>query len=91
LDYVHNENWPFNIEHTFTHQAGACNARNLALDQVESEWVFLNDDDNRFESDFIEKTFENIKIYGAKCVTNSYLQPHEKLIDTRVNQSSIFG
>jgi len=91
LDYVHNENWPFNIEHTFTHQAGACNARNLALAQVESEWVFLNDDDNRFESNLLEKTFENIKTYGAKCVTNSYLQSHEKLIDTRVNQSSIFG
>ncbi|MGL2994920.1 glycosyltransferase family 2 protein [Flavobacterium sp. TSSA_36] len=91
LDYLNDASWPFLIKHTFTHQTGACNARNLALAQVESEWVFLNDDDNRFEADLIEKTFENIKKYGEKCVTNSYLQPNEKLSDTFIIQSSIFG
>jgi hypothetical protein len=40
LDYLKNQTWPFIIKHSFTHQAGACNARNLALNQLESEWVF---------------------------------------------------
>lgn len=91
LDYLKNENWPFKIKHTFTHQAGACNARNLALSKVESEWVFLNDDDNRFEEDLLKKTIENIKKYGEKCITTSYLQPHEKLQYFSVHQTGIFG
>jgi hypothetical protein len=48
LEYIYNEKWPFKIQHFFIHQAGACNARNLALSHVESEWVFFADDDNRF-------------------------------------------
>lgn len=91
LDYLQNESWPFTIKHTFTHQAGACNARNLALKQVESEWVFLNDDDNRFDANLIEKTFDNIKKYGEKSVTTSYLQRNEKKNYLTINQSGIFG
>jgi hypothetical protein len=52
-----NQTWPFNIRHKFTHQTGACNARNLALSHVESEWVFFNDDDNKFSCDLIEIFF----------------------------------
>ncbi len=91
LDYLKNENWPFKIKHTFTHQAGACNARNLALSKVESEWVFLNDDDNRFEANLIKKTIENIIKYGEKCITTSYIQPHEKSQHFSVHQTGIFG
>lgn len=91
LDYLKNENWPFKIKHTFTHQAGACNARNVALAQVESEWVFLNDDDNRFEEDLIKKTIENIIKYGEKCITTSYIQRHEKLKHFSVHQTGMFG
>lgn len=91
LDYVNNEVWPFVIKHIFTHQAGACNARNLALAEVKSEWVFLNDDDNRFETDLLEKTVINIKNYAAKAVSASYLQYNEIKTDLTINQSSIFG
>lgn len=91
LDYLHTEKWPFVIKHTFTHQAGACNARNLALSQVESEWVFLNDDDNRFDVNLIEKVFENIKKYGVESVTTSYLQPNERPQKRIASQSGIFG
>ena len=91
LDYLKNENWPFKIKHTFTHQAGACNARNLALSKVDSEWVFLNDDDNRFEANLIKKTIENIIKYGEKCITTSYIQPHEKSQHFSVHQTGIFG
>lgn len=91
LDYIHNEIWPFVIKHTFTHQAGACNARNLALNQVESEWVFLNDDDNRFESDLIEKVFKNIEQYGILSLTTAYLQVNERKHNLNIHQSCIFG
>lgn len=69
LDYLKNENWPFKIKHTFTHQAGACNARNLALEQVESEWVFMADDDVRIEAQFIEKGLSFAKMYATKALT----------------------
>ncbi len=69
LDYLKNENWPFKINHTFTNQAGACNARNLALAQVESEWVFMADDDVRIEAQFIEKGLSFAKMYATKAIT----------------------
>ncbi|MFD2939596.1 glycosyltransferase family 2 protein [Flavobacterium notoginsengisoli] len=91
LDYLNNESWPFNIKHTFTRQAGVCNARNLALKEVESEWVFLNDDDNRFSSDLLEKVLEKASFYGINCLTTSYLQGKEILKYNAIHQSGIFG
>lgn len=91
LDYLTSEEWPFVIKHIFTHQAGACNARNVALNQVESEWVFLNDDDNRFEKKLVEEMFFKIKQFGAKVVTTSYLQKNETLKYYNIHQTKIFG
>jgi glycosyltransferase involved in cell wall biosynthesis len=91
LDYIANESWPFMIKHIFTHQAGACNARNLALREVKSEWVFLNDDDNRFDSDLIENTFKNIKKYGSLSATTFYPAQNEKLKHTYICQAVNFG
>lgn len=91
LHFITNQTWPFNIKHTFTHQAGACNARNLALSQVESKWVFLNDDDNRFGSDLIEKAFEKAEQYGIEVITTAYLQENEKQDYIQIHQSGIFG
>lgn len=69
LDFIHSENWPFQIKHKFINQAGACNARNLALEEVESEWVFMADDDIRIENDFLEKAFDLIEKDGVEQVT----------------------
>ncbi|QBN19881.1 glycosyltransferase family 2 protein [Flavobacterium nackdongense] len=77
LDYIQNEKWPFEIQHIFTHQAGACNARNLALNETKSEWVFLADDDNRFESTLLAAIFDKIKQFGNQVVTTSYPQKNE--------------
>ena len=77
LDYLHNQTWPFQIIHKFIHQTGACNARNLALDLTTSEWVFLADDDNRFESNLLEEIFFKINKFGLDCTTTSYLQSFE--------------
>jgi glycosyltransferase involved in cell wall biosynthesis len=91
LDYLKNQSWPFFIKHIFTHHAGACNARNLALNQVQSEWIFLADDDIRFENDFIYETFENINKSGVKAVSIKCVQNKEKSIFKPVYQWGSFG
>lgn len=78
LNYIYDKKWPFKIQHLFIHQAGACHARNLALKGVESEWVFLADDDIRISDDFIEKVFNGIRKLGANAVSVSCLQKIEK-------------
>jgi GT2 family glycosyltransferase len=91
LNYLTNEKWPFEIQHIFTHQAGACNARNLALNQTQSEWVFLADDDNRFEATLLSDIFSKIEKYGNPVVTTSYPQKNEIKKHTRVIQWPTFG
>jgi glycosyltransferase involved in cell wall biosynthesis len=91
LDYVYEEKWPFKIEHFFIHQVGACNARNLALKQITSEWVFFADDDIRISELFIEKTFESVNKFGAKAVSISCLQKGEKQFFKNVFQWGSFG
>ncbi|RZJ55845.1 MAG: glycosyltransferase [Flavobacterium sp.] len=91
LDYLTSENWPFAIKHTFTHKAGACNARNIALSQIESEWVFFADDDIRIKNDFIKRAFESISVYQNKAVTFSCLQKDEKAVNKIVRQWNTFG
>ncbi len=91
LHYLTNENWPFEIKHHFTHQTGACNARNIAIGLVESEWSFLADDDIRFESDLIEKAFEVLDKYGDNALNLLCLQPNEKQSYFLTTQTDIFG
>ncbi|MFV8322599.1 glycosyltransferase family 2 protein [Flavobacterium sp. LS2R12] len=91
LDFLTNQTWPFNIKHIFTHQAGACNARNLALSQVESEWVFLADDDISFDVDFFKTVFYKIEQFGTNIITTSCLQQNEPQRYSITNQSGIFG
>jgi len=91
LDYIQDEKWPFEIQHFFIHQAGACNARNFALDQTRSEWVFLADDDNRFGATLLSAIFEKIKQYGNPVVTTSYPQKNESKKYRKVIQWPTFG
>ncbi|WP_163400268.1 glycosyltransferase family 2 protein [Flavobacterium fluviatile] len=69
LDYLASETWNFEIKHIFTHQAGACNARNLALAEVKSEWVFMADDDIRIDKIFFKNVFLKIKEFGIDVMT----------------------
>lgn len=91
LEYINEENWPFKIKHTFTHQAGACNARNIALSKVESEWVFMADDDIRIEQYFIESSIEIINTYGVNAITFSCLRKNDRLIYNNFFQWPTFG
>jgi GT2 family glycosyltransferase len=91
LDYLTTEEWPFEIRHIFTHQIGACNARNIALKQITSEWVFFADDDIRIGSNFMQSAFEQIAVFGIKGVTFRCFQKGEKQIYSRIAQWGTFG
>ncbi len=91
LDYVLDEKWPFEIQHFFIHQAGACNARNMALEQTQSEWVFLADDDIRISELFIQKALENINRIGLKSASFSCLRKGEKEVYKKIIQWGSFG
>ncbi|GAA3779759.1 glycosyltransferase family 2 protein [Flavobacterium ginsengiterrae] len=93
LNYIQNEYWPFKIKHIFTHQPGACNARNLALAEVKSEWIFMADDDIRLDADFLERSFSFIEKQGAEQVTFGCYAPDyaEKSKIKEILQWSGFG
>lgn len=83
--------WPFELEHIFTHNMGACNARNIGLDHVTSEWTFLSDDDQRIEGDFLTSVLKEIKRWGGDGITTAYLQPGENKKFSKVKQWGTFG
>lgn len=91
LSYLSKEFWPFKIEHVFTHKTGACNARNLGLTLVDSNFVFLADDDNRFDKTLIENIKTCFNKTGNKCITTSYIQKNELIHHTIEKQWSTFG
>lgn len=91
LDYLTSKTWPFKITHIFIHQTGACNARNLALEKVTTNWVFLADDDICVPQDFFVKGFEFIEDYCPKAFTVSCLREDETEPLTNVVQWKTFG
>ncbi|MFV8326008.1 glycosyltransferase family 2 protein [Flavobacterium sp. ZS1P14] len=91
LDYLTNEIWPFAIKHIFTHQAGACNARNIALEEIKSEWVFFADDDIRLENNFILKALEHINKFGIKAVSVKCFQKEKHQKENVIFQWMTFG
>ncbi|WP_299888622.1 glycosyltransferase family 2 protein [uncultured Lacinutrix sp.] len=91
LEYLNSEVWPFNIKHEFTQQPGVCNARNIALLKIESEWAFLADDDIRFNTTFFEESFNDIKTYGIKILNYLCLQPEQEQTYFKIHQTTVFG
>ena len=91
LDFLKEEVWPFQIEHVFTHKTGACQARNRALELVKSKWCFLNDDDNRFRSDLIEKAIGYLKKFKCKAILTFYPIKTESKSYFNISQTTIFG
>lgn len=83
--------WPFEITHHFIHQTGACNARNIALEKVDSDWIFFADDDIRFEPDLLEKIVEEINRLGVSSINMNCKQKGEKTIFKEIKQWGSFG
>lgn len=87
---IENE-WSFEIIHHFTHVSGACNARNIAVKNVKSEWVFFFDDDGRLPLSFSETVVKSITLYLSYAYTFSYLQKGEEEPNQNVIQWYNFG
>lgn len=93
LDYLIQEKWPFEIKHFFIHELGACNARNLALEHVTSNWIFFADDDIRIAPDFISKGLHKIISEQIEALVFKCFAPNEKpVMDSfDIAQTTIFG
>ncbi len=91
LDYLQNESWPFHIKHSFINKTGACNARNMALKQTESDWIFLADDDIRFKEKTFEIALKEIYSYGLNAATLACLRRGDKEIKQPILQWNTFG
>ena len=91
LDFLQTENFPFVVKHIFIYRTGACNARNIALNEIESDWIFLADDDIRFSSTFLLDVKERIGSSKLGAFSVSCLQKDEKEETRGTIQSAIFG
>lgn len=91
LEQLNRRKWPFEIMHYFIHQSGACNARNLALKEVNSSWVFFCDDDNRIKPQVLETTLKEMRKYGVEVLNTAYPQPGDKVVFKQVKQWGTFG
>lgn len=91
LEDILNIDWPFEVSHIFTHQTGACNARNLALDKVQSEWIFFADDDIRLEPDLLKKVMQEISRFKISAINLNSRQVGEETVFHKVKQWGSFG
>ena len=83
--------WPFEIVHHFTHKTGACMARNLALKEIKSDWVFLADDDIRISDKVLEQTVVEAGKLGVDCINLNCKQPGGETVFKKIKQWGSFG
>ncbi|MCL5128732.1 glycosyltransferase family 2 protein [Algibacter sp. L4_22] len=77
LNYITSEDWPFKIEHRLIPQTGACNARNIGLQLVTSDYVFMADDDIRFNKNTINEALVFMQAHDFNAITLSCLRENE--------------
>lgn len=91
LDFIQNQKWPFVIKHHFTHQTGACNARNIGLSLIESEFVFMADDDIVFENDLFEKAMQAFQATGNEVFLIACHLKSQTVLPQLPKQFAVFG
>jgi glycosyltransferase involved in cell wall biosynthesis len=91
LDFIQNRKWPFAIKHHFTHQTGACNARNIGLSLVESEFTFFADDDIVFENDLLENAMLVFQNTGNEAFLVACHLKSQTVITEAPRQFAVFG
>ena len=91
LSYLQEENWPFEINHSFTNHLGACRARNMALKVVKSKWIFLADDDIRIKEDLLKNAITEAKRLKVDCLNLNCLEPGAETIFHKIKQWASFG
>ncbi len=91
LDYIRENKWPFVIKLHFTHQTGACNARNIGLSMIESEFAFFADDDIVFDNDLLEKAMEAFASTGNEVFLVACHLKTQKVTKQPPKQFTVFG
>lgn len=91
LAHVTEKNWPFQIEHVFSQQRGPCYARNLGLEQVSSNWLFLADDDIRIQPNFLKEALSKMRAVNVEAATFSCLLAGQREEFKYIHQIRIFG
>jgi GT2 family glycosyltransferase len=91
LDFIQKNTWPFTIKHHFTHQPGACNARNIGLAMLESEFCFLADDDIVFENDLLEKAMDSFRLTGNEVFLMACHLNTQTIEPQMPKQFTVFG
>ena len=91
LDFIQNSKWPFVIKHHFTNRSGACNARNIGLTMVESEFTFFADDDIVFENDLLEKALLTFQKTGNEVFLVACHLESQTVIPHQIKQFAVFG
>jgi hypothetical protein len=91
LAELYSKNWPFEIIHHFIHQTGACNARNLALNEVTADWLFFADDDVRIEPHLLKNVVKEIARLGVNSINMNCRQENDKTIFKKIKQWGSFG
>jgi glycosyltransferase involved in cell wall biosynthesis len=91
LDFIPNQKWPFTIKHHFTHQTGACNARNIGLSLIESEFAFFADDDIVFENDLLDKAMQTFASTGNEAFLVACHLQSQSVIPQPPKQFAVFG
>lgn len=92
LDYLYNQPWPFKIVHKFIHKTGACNARNIALDLVTSNYIFFADDDIRIEDkSLLKDALRMLRNLDTNVINLACLQLNEVDQTKNIKQWAAFG
>jgi len=91
LSEIHNMNWPFEIIHRFVHKTGACMARNTAMLEVRSKWIFFADDDIRITPKILETAISEINRLGIYALNLNCVQPDGKTVFQKIKQWGAFG
>ncbi|WP_293870282.1 glycosyltransferase family A protein [Flavobacterium sp.] len=91
LKFIENQKWPFIIKHHFTHQTGACNARNIGLALLESEFTFMADDDIVFENDMINKVMQTFQSTGNEIFLVACHLKSQIIVSQPPKQFPVFG
>ncbi|MES2411766.1 MAG: glycosyltransferase family A protein [Bacteroidota bacterium] len=91
LDFIKTHEWPFIIKHHFTHQTGACNARNIGLPMIESEFTFFADDDLIFENDLLEKAMQTFQATGNEVFLVACHLQSQTVVQQLPKQFAVFG
>lgn len=91
LNELKNRQWVFTLKIVSIDKIGVCNARNIGLKEVTSEWTFFADDDIRFSDDLLANVVREAQKYNCDAINMNCKQQGEKTIFHKIKQWGSFG